>query len=251
MKLRNLAFLILSINSCLHKEAFSQRTISVAPQLSYESIQNYVIENVTSPTFRAYNRHFSPSYGLNIQLEFKGQWMYFAGWSISSPVLGYKYMATGPNLWRKTGLQSHRFLFGIQKTLGRHHLFKYNKNNRIVKVIETLFGDQQPASNRYFLLFRSKIISGISYDLLHSMPGDLTNNGENVSILVGLGIQFFNLRQDHLQINLIYSHGVNEVTQSKVRHFYNNKEYIASMGSRGSYFGFQFLYPIRLFDDSE
>lgn len=249
LKSRIFIFIIITLGSDLNEKVFSQTRISVSPQLAYESIQSYVIDNSGDPTFKSYNRHFSPSYGLNIQLDSKHQWMYFAGWNISTPVLGYKYRDTGPNLWWTTGSLSHRISLGLHKTIGTHRLFKLNSNSEIVKRAERIFGNrgQNSVSSRYLLLFRSKIISGTSYDLLRSIPGELNNNGTNASVFVGLGIQFFNLRKDHLQVNFIYSHGLKEVTEAQVTFFHNNDEYKASIGSRGSYFAFQFLYPLTLF----
>lgn len=228
---------------------FAQTRISLAPQVSYEAIQTYVVDNGIDPTFRAYNRHFSAAYGLNVQLDVNRNWMYAIGWSMSTPVLGFKYQDTGPNLWRITGALSHRFSLSIQKTIGTHHLFKLRDNSPIVKLSEKLFGSSQSAGDRYLLLFRTRLISGISYDLLQSIPGELlTDNGQNISAIVGLGLQFFNYRKDHLQLNFIYSHGIWKVTEGEMRYHSGGTEYIASLGSRGSYFAFQFAYPMRLFE---
>lgn len=226
---------------------FAQMHISLAPQLAYESTQSYVVDNGNDHTFRAYNRHFSKAYGINIQVDLNQNWMYSFGWNLSSPVLGYKYRDTGPNLWRMNGALSHRFSIGTQKRIGVHRFIKVNMNNRILKIGEYIFGSQRSYSERYLLLFRTKVIAGLSYDILQSIPGDLMNdNGRNISGILGLGLQFFNGRKDHLQLNLVYSYGFNEVTKLQVNYYHDNKGYLAQLGSKGSYFALQFLYPLKI-----
>lgn len=224
-----------------------QTRFSLVPELSYATFHSYITDNSVDNSFRAYNRHFSPTYGLNFQLDIKHDWMVFAGWKTFTPVLGYKYGDSGPNLWWTTGKMSHRFPLGLQRTIGIHHWIKLDTGGHLLNFMGALFG-KSVASERYLIVFRSRVIAGMSIDKLSSIPGNtISQNGGNISAFLGIGIQFFNANRDHLQMNFIYSMGISKVSESEVIYFKNGVSYSGILNSRGSYAAIQFSYPINLY----
>ena len=225
---------------------FSQTNLRIAPGLGLQTLQSYVKESINADRrFRAYNLYATPSFNLNLQVDIRGDWMIFGGWSTYRSVISYKYGDSGPNREWSLTFTSNSFPLGVQKKIGVHRWFKVNGKNtllyRVLRIASTY------NNNKYLLLFKSRIISGVSYDLVKNSPGNLaTKNPTNVSAFLGLGLQFFSYNKDRLQLNIFYSQGLKEIADGQVNYFFEGKDYAGVLGSRGSFFTIQVAYPIQL-----
>ncbi len=226
---------------------FSQTNLRLTPGFGLQSLQWYVKENKNADSrFKAYNFHTTPTFAVSLQLDIKHDWMIFAGWYTYRSKVSFKYGNGSTIGYLTMPPPANIFPLGLQKTIGTHRLFKVNRQ---IEILKGIFGIQSILNNdRYLLVFRSRLISGVSYDLINSTPGNLsTTNQTNISLFFGLGLQFFNADKDRLQLNFIYSQGSKEISDFDVDYYLNSKIYSGKLGSKGSFFAVQLAYPLQMF----
>lgn len=226
---------------------FSQANIRLAPGFGWQTLHTYVKENMNADSrFRPDNVSTTPSYSLSLQIDIKSNWMIFAGWSACRPILSYKYGYTAKNRGNFFALPSNNYPLGVQKTIGIHRWFKVNEKYNLLNLVRKT--KTTTLDNRYLLLFRSRIISGISHHRVRSIQGNLsTTDQTNMAVFLGLGLQFFSSGKDRLQLNILYSQGLKEIAQVDVDYFLDGKNYSGKLGSKASFFTVQIAYPMQLF----
>jgi hypothetical protein len=227
--IRSVVFTILLVVASTHLHA--QRKLSFAPGINFFATQCYILEsNKDEETLRANNFLFHPKLHLGLQLNIKDRWIFFTGMNFGRLWIAIKYGEAGGTQRPNNATPVSNYLFGIQKHVHTHRWLKMDAS----------------ANPRYMLLFRSRFLLGTSYDRIGFFGGNLNDRKDNISVLTGLSLQFFHDRGDMFQINFVYSHGLNEIAILEEAYNVDGTNYLARVGSRGSHFGVQFVYPLQL-----
>jgi hypothetical protein len=224
--------------------SFCQVNLRLAPVVGIQTLSCYVKDRTNADSrFRTDNFSTTPSFGISLQVDIKNNWMFFAGWSTCNLKISYRYGESGTNQARRLTFPANRFQIGLQKTITTNRWFKIPANNRVLNSV----AGNQSTLNKYLFLFRSRMMAGISYDLVDSFPGNVPDTQRvNGSVFLGLCFQFFDYDKDRLQVNVFYSQGFEEIGQRQVDYFINNKPYSGIIGSKGSFFTIQLSYPMQL-----
>ena len=221
----------------------------------------HIIESPDDKYFDYNNFRLYPEFGLNLQLDLNEDWSVFTGWNNGG--VGYSYSARdlkGRRQYRHASFATtQRFPVGFQKQLKTVKWFKSNRRQAIFRNIE-----KKNDELLYLLLFRIRLMGGAQLEYKNRSTNEgvpkthQANSGAfttlydvdhrwGASAFLGLNLQFFNYSKDYFQLTFFYSQGIDrkfdiDLDYTRV----NGEEYYAKIGTRGSYFGIQLGYPIKL-----
>lgn len=228
--------------------SLSQKRVYLKPSLGMQFPFSYKVKG-GDESFHVNNLNFGLDAGLLFQYDWNAKNSLVVG--INSAGMGYsfRYGTVSNGFKTRNSVTSNLLVlpFGYQKYLTTVNMFR-------LKTPEEL----------YAVLFRLRLISGLSYYYLQPMTDDnssyLACNGncevqDNIiqrrggSVFVGLNLQFFNFERDSFQFTMIYSQGFSNQLTSKVNYRLSNSGLFnetATIISRGSYLSLQISYPIKL-----
>lgn len=227
---------------------FAQTEIRIAPSFGFQAIQSYVKDDMyADDRFRSYNFYTSPMYGLGLQFDIKDGWLISTSLNSSRAAISFKYGESGRNTF---GANRHvtNLSLGVQRKISTHKWFKINPQ-KIPGSISSF--KSREANSLYWLLFKLKLISGVSHDWVANFPGTKVFRNTSSSLFFGFGIHFFDQSVDKLQLNFIYNLGLNEIAEWETDYIYISKnsysqKYSGIVATKGSIIAMQIAYPFRL-----
>ncbi len=239
-------------------------TLSLRPGVGLEFPMNHVYQAQVDERFRYNSFPLYPNFSLALQYQINDRLDVFTGWN--NGATGYSFSLFCPDGRCKIGHttlgSTQRFPLGFHWELKNVWWFPIEKRLRFLN--KTINADERLL---YLVLFRLKATAGVSYNYLSRNTGEdeaynyITGNLGNtithqtvphvlnrhaISVFGGFTLQFYNYRNDRVQLSILYNQGIVRQLVIPLTYTINGEEYIAQLGSRGSYFIASLSYPIRL-----
>jgi hypothetical protein len=209
--------------------------------------------------FRPRNFDITDNYGLLLQLKLNNTWSIAAGWSKGSigwgnririPKRISKNPHQGPGLDHSMSNYIHRFPINCFRTLKDISFLPINRNEDLYLFnlkVHTIFGfslDYIGHQSRFDNL-NEKWAFGYGDVILYQEENTVINRWGG-SAMAGIGIQYYHLGKERLELNIHYSQGLRNMVQSNTTYTLNTETFFTRMLARGSFLGATLAYPIRL-----
>ena len=240
----------------------AQKTLYLRPDIGLGLTTNHLISAPQDNNFRYNIFPTNIVFGLNLQLQINEKLGIYTGWKYADTGYGFGIRTNQGLVGQRhsIGSTTQRISLGFQKDLRTIKLGKRNKRKELLK--NTNYNNQDLL---YLILFKLKLMGGLTADYTNLSTDEgipIIYNGSTAyvehcftvdqrwggSVFMGLNLQFFNYEKDRLQLTIFYSQGFNNKYNINVDYIRKDgrDEYHAVLGSRGSYFGIQVGYPIKL-----
>ncbi|WP_143017241.1 hypothetical protein [Catalinimonas alkaloidigena] len=213
-----------------------------------------------SPSWFRYNNFENHvPYGLLLHLRLNDRWSVASGWYRGGAGWSYKFK-NPPGVHQRHARGGELDHYPL---LGYYDLkqFRWGRLYRRPERISDLTYDNDDIF--YLFLFRVQAFAGISYDHLVADGddnktefinfGNLTHNVTNTvvtrrgaSLWLGTALQFRHQGKDRLQLRLYYVQGLRKLVNIDLEYDWEGQTYRPQLGVRGSAFGIDVSYPIRL-----
>ncbi len=243
--------ILLSISTLAISQAFAQKVIYFKPFLGGQfPLQHYDRAIGKAPGFSATYLNIELAAGLDIQLELSRKWRLSLGGHHGVYGFGYKIKTQTPKYERSGDNSSYitRIPFGVQYTIKDElHLINLDKIEyaylivgRLYSLLGISYNQVAPPGNLGQLSAGSG--SSITIDDLKRV----ITNRDNLSVYLGVGMQFYNGGKDRLDVSIYWSRGLGKLVYQDLFYTVNGVSYQTRLWSRGTIVAFNVAYPIRL-----
>lgn len=239
--------LILGFLALVTLSAYGQRELQLKPSIGLQFPFNSKATN-SGETFKVNNYNFGLDAGLIIEYKWTDKDALITGWNSTGLGYGFRFGSPSIGFTRRTNITKTLNVFPIA----------YQRHLTTVKMFKL-----KTPKELYAILFRIRLLSGLSYYYSPPMTDDNTTytaclgdcmiqdivvRRRNAAIIAGLNLQFFNYERNSFQFTLLYSKGLFEQTKANINYRLTNSslDETATIVSRGSYLSLQISYPIKL-----
>ena len=238
----------------------AQAVLSLRPHFGAQIPLCYLIDRAGSPSvFRYNNFDLHAHYGLMLHLRINDQWSMATGYSRGGAGWSYGFKSLPTTHQRRTiGADVNRFLLASYRDL---KVVRWGRFYRRAEQVSELTYDSDDIF--YLLLFRLQAFAAVSYDYLvpasddnattfvqsgavHHYMNETIATRHGASLWLGVALQFRHQNKDRLQLHFYYSQGLRKLVDVDIDYEWQGQAYRPRLGTRGSGFGLNAAYPIRL-----
>jgi len=229
--------------------SFAQTKLFLKPHIGAQVMYAHYDRSIGKiESFRPRNFDITDNFGLLLQLKLNNNWSIASGWSKGN--IGWGNRIRMPQHITKSPSNGFELNHSISNYI---HRFPLNLS-RTLKDVTFLPIDRD--KDLYLFNFKVHALAGISVDYIDrkSRFDDYEESWSNTfgnvifyqedmtilnrwggSVMAGIGMQYYHLGKERLEINICYSQGLRNMVQSDINYTLNTETFSSRMLARGSF----------------